>query len=109
MRRRGRAAEAMARRASRQRSRRDGGGRRQPPWRRLVNPYRPLEILSSDEVEAIHRESLRILEELGIEFLHDGALDLLAKAGTRIDRSSKLVRFDRFMIEFLKKNGLFPR
>jgi trimethylamine--corrinoid protein Co-methyltransferase len=99
MRRRGRAAEAMARRASRQRSRRDGGGRRQPPWRRLVNPYRPLEILSSDEVEAIHRESLRILEELGIEFLHDGALDLLAKAGARVDRSSKLVRFDRFMIE----------
>jgi len=26
----------MARQASRQRSRRDGGGRRQPPWRRLA-------------------------------------------------------------------------
>ena len=91
----------MARQSSRQRTRRDGGGQRQPPWRRLVNPYRPLEILSADEVEAIHRESLRVLEELGIEFLHDGALDLLARAGARVDRASRLVRFDRFMVEEL--------
>ncbi len=49
-------------------------------WRRLVNPFRPLEILSADEVEAVHRASLRILREIGVEVLGDRALDLLERA-----------------------------
>ena len=44
-----------------------GGGIAQLPWRRLVNPFRPVEILSADQVEAIHVASLRILSEIGLE------------------------------------------
>ena len=58
-------------------------GIRQLPWRRLVNPYRPVEILSADQVEAIHVASLRILAEIGMEVLGDRALDALAGAGAR--------------------------
>ena len=62
----------MVRELSRQRARRSGGGGvHQLPWRRLVNPYRPIEILSADQVEAMHASSLRVLEEFGIEFLDD--------------------------------------
>jgi trimethylamine--corrinoid protein Co-methyltransferase len=90
----------MVRELSRQRARRSGGaGIHQLPWRRLVNPYRPIEILSTDQVEAIHAASLRVLEELGIEFLDDEVLDILAKAGADVNRADKLVRFDRGLIE----------
>jgi trimethylamine--corrinoid protein Co-methyltransferase len=91
----------MARPVSRQRARPRDGGPRQPAWRRLSNPYRPFEILSEDQVEAIHQASLRILEELGIEFLGDRALDLLARAGAAVDRERRLVRFDRGLVEAL--------
>ena len=45
----------------RRRGRRAPEGLPQLPWRTVRNPYRPVEILSADEVEAIHRASLRIL------------------------------------------------
>jgi trimethylamine--corrinoid protein Co-methyltransferase len=52
------------------RTRRTGGARLpQLPWTRVVNPYAPMEILSADQIEAIHLTSLRILEEIGIELM----------------------------------------
>jgi len=50
--------------AVRRRPRRTAGGIPQLPFRRLVNPFRPLEVLSADAVEEIHRASLRILSEI---------------------------------------------
>ncbi|HEX7347043.1 MAG TPA: trimethylamine methyltransferase family protein, partial [Candidatus Limnocylindrales bacterium] len=76
------------------RVRRSAGGIRQVPWRRLVNPYRPIEILSADEVEAIHAASLRILSQIGMQVLGDRALDLLAGAGASVDHSTRTVRLD---------------
>ena len=70
----------------RRRPRRTAPGVRQLPWRRLVNPYRPIEILSADQVEAIHVASLRVLDEIGMEVLGERALDALAGAGARVDR-----------------------
>jgi trimethylamine--corrinoid protein Co-methyltransferase len=58
--------------------RRGAPGIAQLPWRRLVNPYRPIEILTADQVEAIHRSSLRILAEIGMEVLGDRVLDAFA-------------------------------
>jgi len=52
----------------------------QLPWRDVTNPYPPLEILDADQLEAIHDASMEILENLGIEFLGDDALDLQALA-----------------------------
>ncbi len=71
------------------------------PWRGIRNPFRPLEILSADAVEAIHRASLRILEEVGVECLGDRVLDRWAAAGARVDRGSRRVRVDGARIEEL--------
>ena len=69
------------------RPRRTGGGIARLPWRRVVNPYTPVEILSADQVETIHRASLRILEEVGVEVLGARALDLFAAAGAEVERT----------------------
>ena len=64
-----------------------GGGIEQLPWRRLVNPFRPVEILSADQVEAIHRASLRILAEIGVRGpRRPGARRLRAAPGATVDR-----------------------
>ena len=63
------------------RRRQGGRGRRldgthvpQLPWSEVTNPYAPLEVLSEDQLEAIHLTSLRILEELGMEVMSAPAL-----------------------------------
>jgi trimethylamine--corrinoid protein Co-methyltransferase len=84
----------MARDNVRRRERRATRGPRQLPWRAVENPYKPIEVLSADQVEAIHDASLRVLRDLGMEFLSDQALDLLAKAGATVDRAARRVRFD---------------
>ena len=88
----------MSRETSRRRERRGGPGLRQLPWRNLRNPYKPIEVLSADQLEAIHQTSLRILEEHGIEFLDSESLGLLKGAGADVQPGSNLVRFDRGLI-----------
>jgi len=56
-------------------------------------------VLSADQIEAIHDASLRILEEIGMDFLHSEALDILAKGGAKMAAGSQRVRFDRGLIE----------
>ena len=82
----------------RRRARREAGGLKQLPWRNLVNPYAPIDVLDPERLEKIHDASLRILEELGLEFLSEEALAILAKAGADVDRSTKCVRFDRGLV-----------
>ncbi len=88
-------ARANRRTAARRRS---GGGIQQLPWRAVRNPYRPIEVLYEEQLEAIHRTSLLILEELGIEFMSPAALDLLERSGARVDRETGQARFDRGLI-----------
>jgi trimethylamine--corrinoid protein Co-methyltransferase len=83
------------------RGRRAAGGIRQVPWRRLVNPYRPIEILSADEVEAIHTASLTILSEIGMQVLGDRALDALRGAGAAVDSDTRTVTMDPAQVEQL--------
>jgi trimethylamine--corrinoid protein Co-methyltransferase len=85
--------------AVRRRTRRVGGGIPQLPFRTLTNPFRPLEVLSADHVEEIHRTSLRILAEVGVEVLGDRAVDLLEAAGASVDRTARRVRLDPAMVE----------
>jgi trimethylamine--corrinoid protein Co-methyltransferase len=63
------------------------------PRRRLA----PVEVLSADQVEAIHEAALTILEEIGMDFLNDEARDILRLAGARID--GLRVRLDRGLVE----------
>jgi trimethylamine--corrinoid protein Co-methyltransferase len=55
-------------------------------------------MLSEEEVERLHDASLRILEEIGIDFLDAEALDLWAAAGARVDRSAQHVWIDRGLL-----------
>src|SRR5262245_66267251 len=88
----------MTREGGRRRERRTAGGLKQLPWRTYRNPYKPIEVLSTDQLEAVHVTSLRILEEHGMEFLDDEALALLKTAGADVKPGSKIVRFDRGLI-----------
>ncbi|HZC33052.1 MAG TPA: trimethylamine methyltransferase family protein [Candidatus Bathyarchaeia archaeon] len=83
----------------RRRERRAVGGIPQLPFRTLTNPFRPLEVLSADHVEEVHRTSLRILAEVGVEVLGDRAVDLLEAAGAAVDRTARRVRLDSAMVE----------
>ncbi len=73
------------------------GTLRQKPWARIRNPFRPVEAVSTDELEAIHFASLTILEEIGLDFLLPQARDLMQQAGATVD--DERVRIDRDMID----------
>lgn len=53
-------------------------------------------LASEDELEAIHTASLRVLSDIGIDFLHDDARRMLAQAGAQVDGNR--VRFDPDMV-----------
>ena len=90
----------MSRRGSRdaRRARRTGGVR-QLPWRRVTNPYAPIEVLTAEQIELIHDASMRILEEIGMDFLHPEAHEILAAAGAEHDAGTDRIRFDRGLVE----------
>ena len=94
------------------RRRQGGRGRRvdgtrvpQLPWTEVSNPYPPMEVLSADQIEAIHLTSLRILEELGIEVMSPRALAVLQAAGGEVDTAAKTVRLDRGLVEAALKGA----
>lgn len=68
------------------------------PFRRVRNPLPPLELLSPNRLEKLHEASMRILEDTGLAFMDDEALDLWEKAGAKVDRARQHVRMDRGLI-----------
>ncbi len=84
--------------APRNRRRREAGALPQRPWRQPRNPYRPLKVLSEEQLARIEAASFTLLETLGLEIMHDGALDLLARAGATVDRATRRVRLDRGLV-----------
>jgi len=80
-----------------ERSRRRGGGRAgnaarrgkasidQMDWRLPVNTDAPTEPLDAEGVEAIHDAAMTILEDIGIEFLNEEALELFKEAGCTVN------------------------
>ena len=91
----------MTEERARRRPRRAAAGVGQASWRTLRNPYRPIEILSEDEIEMIHRASLRILGEIGVEVLGDRAIDLFRADGARVNDENRRVRLDPARVEEL--------
>ncbi len=72
----------------------------QMPWRLPQNPDRPTEPLSEEGVQAIHEGAMRILEEIGVEFLNDEGRDILRRAGCSVEGDN--VRMGRdFVMEML--------
>ncbi|HSL75484.1 MAG TPA: trimethylamine methyltransferase family protein, partial [Candidatus Limnocylindrales bacterium] len=90
--------------------RRRAGGRaghersRLPQQRPFQQPrmvYAPTAAISDDELEAIHRASLRVLAETGMDFLDPDAREHLRSAGAQIEDGGQRVRFDPAMVEDL--------
>ena len=72
----------------------------QMAWRVPINTDRPTEPLDEDGVRAIDDAAMRILEEIGIEFLNGEATSILASAGCRVDGTN--VRMGRdFVAEMI--------
>src|SRR5579883_2207646 len=62
-------------------------------------PFKPVDLLSADELEAIHQASLQVLKEIGMDFLHAEAKAMLKAAGADVDPNSDRVRFDPALVE----------
>lgn len=75
------------------------GSLKQLPFSIYRNPYAPIEVVSADQLEAVHLASLQVLEEIGMNFLLPEAKEILKKAGADVDPNSDRVRFDRGLIE----------
>jgi len=74
----------------------------QMPWRIPVNPDRPTEPLDAEGVQRIHRTAMRILSEIGIEFLNPDAVEHLRKAGCTVNGTN--VRMDEdFVMEMVAR------
>ncbi|MEP1930104.1 MAG: trimethylamine methyltransferase family protein, partial [Roseibium sp.] len=95
-------APSRTRKRERTRKRSDSGSTarkiKQAEWRRLRSPYPPMGIVSEDELEAIHTASLRILSDIGIDFLDETARGVLKQHGADVEKGSERVRFDPDMI-----------
>jgi trimethylamine--corrinoid protein Co-methyltransferase len=57
------------------------------------------QILNEEEKELIHRQSLRILFEVGVRFHGEKALPLLAAGGAKVDNETRIARIPAEMVE----------
>ena len=74
----------------------------QMPWRIPVNPDRPTEPLDAEGVQRIHKGAMRILSELGIEFLNPDAVAHLKAAGCTVNGTN--VKMDEdFVMEMVAR------
>lgn len=90
-------AERAARRA-RQRRRRAQSPFLHLPREQPRSILPPLEILEPGQVEQIHQASMTILEEVGLDFFDEEALDILARAGAKVDRGARHAWLDRGLV-----------
>ena len=76
----------------------------QLPWQQPQYIDPPIEPLDDDQLERIHDAAMRIVEEIGIDFLHDEARGILKRAGCDVRTDSVTVRMDRdFVMEQVAK------
>jgi trimethylamine--corrinoid protein Co-methyltransferase len=70
----------------------------QPPFRQLKIPFKPTQLISDDQLESIHLASLRVLREIGVDVLHEGARKIMKEHGADVREGTERVRFDSDMI-----------
>jgi trimethylamine--corrinoid protein Co-methyltransferase len=58
-----------------------------------------LSLLTEEEVQRVHRESLTLLEEVGMAIHSQDALDLLARSGCPVDQSRQRARIPASLVE----------
>lgn len=73
---------------------------RQPEWMIPINSDEPTEPLDGEAVNRIHEAGLKVMEDIGIEFLNDEALDIFREAGCKVEGAN--VRLGRdFVMEMI--------
>ena len=85
-------------------SRRGGPVISQPAWTIPFNTDAPTEPLPEESIEAIHNGAMRILEEIGIEFLNEEACAILKANGCTVNGEN--VKMDRAFV--MEKIGHAP-
>lgn len=71
----------------------------QQPFKLMKRPYKPIDIMSAEEVEQAHQYSLRILSEIGIRFDLREAWPILEEHGCTVDHSDGLTKFPPEVVE----------
>ena len=61
--------------------------------------FSPLELLTAEEVEAVHRGALYVLQMSGMRIEHEMALKLCAHRGCSVDFDKRRVRFPAGLVE----------
>ena len=61
--------------------------------------FKPLEILTEEQIEAIHRGTLAVLENTGVRFKSDKVLKLFQKNGCMVDHDNMKVKFPPALVE----------
>lgn len=61
--------------------------------------FKPLKILTDEQVETIHRGTMAVLEQTGIKYEDERALKLLAANGCKVDFEEKRVRIPTWLVE----------
>ena len=78
---------------------RGGDGIPQLPWCSVENPYANINLANEEEIEAIHRTSMRILSELGIRVMGNRIMELFEATGAIVDRAQKTIRLDESIVD----------
>jgi trimethylamine:corrinoid methyltransferase-like protein len=65
----------------------------------ISNPKLKLEVLTTEEVKKIHEATLWIIENVGIRFPSQRALEIWEANGATVDREKKIVRVKGDVIE----------
>lgn len=68
----------------------------QPDWHLHRRLFAPTSVISEDQLEAIHEASLQVLRDIGMDFLHPRATEMLAASGADVE--GERVRFDPEML-----------
>ncbi|MDX1737899.1 MAG: trimethylamine methyltransferase family protein, partial [Alphaproteobacteria bacterium] len=71
----------------------------QLPWQQIHSPYAPLKVISDNLVEDIQNAAFEILEDIGIDILHEDAKAIFKDAGAAVEQGSDRVKIGRDIIK----------
>jgi trimethylamine--corrinoid protein Co-methyltransferase len=91
-------AAARAERRAERRQRRAESPLLRLPFRSVRSPVPPVAWVTAEQLAQLHAASMRILEEVGLDFLDAEALSLWDQAGARVDHGAQHVWLDRDLV-----------
>lgn len=65
----------------------------------MADPVGFLEVLTTEQIEEIHRTALRVLDEVGLWLPHEEILEIYRGAGGRVDFDAEVVRLPPALVE----------